>query len=233
MKRFWSQAAAVPLPDGYGVQLDGKPLRLPSGPPLLVPAAPLAEAIASEWQQAGVATGAMEYRDVPLTQLAGTAQLRIVPDPAPTAAAIAAYGETDLLCYRAPAPPALLARQVAAWDPWLAWARSHLGAALTATTAIAHVPQHRLAIDALTRATLAQGPWALAGLGIIVPALGSLVLGLAVADGALAPHEAHAISLTDETFQAKIWGEDASAAARRQQIDAEIADAARFIELVR
>ncbi len=233
MKRFWSQTEVVAQPDGFGVTLDGKTLRLPPGPPLVAPTQDLAVAIAGEWQRAGRETGTMEYSDVPLTRLAGTAQLRIVPDPAPSAAAIAAYGETDLLCYRAPTPAALTERQAAAWDPWLVWARERLGAALMATTEIKHLPQHPLAIEALTRATVAEGPWVLAGLGIIVPALGSLVLGLAVAHGALAAHAAHALSLTDEMFQTQLWGEDAAAAARRQQIDADIADAARFIELVR
>lgn len=233
MKRFWSQTTVAPQEGGFGVRLDGKPVRLPSGPPLCVPSAGLANAIAAEWQQAGLATGTMEYRDVPLTRLAGTAQLRIAPDPAPTAAAIAVYGETDLLCYRAPTPPALAEWQARAWDPWLAWARAQLGAALVVTTGIVHQPQHPLALEALRRATFAEDAWVLAGLGIIVPALGSLVLGLAVAHGAVAAHEAHALSLTDELYQEQLWGEDASAKARRLHIDADIADAARLIELVR
>ena len=47
----------------------------------------------------------MSFKDTPLTRLAGTALERIAPDPAPTVDAIARYGETDLLCYRAETPP--------------------------------------------------------------------------------------------------------------------------------
>ncbi len=233
MKRFWKETRVVARPDGHGVLLDGKPLRLPDGPALCVPAEALAAAIAAEWQQAGAATGEMDYADVPLTRLAGTAQVRIAPDPAPTAAAIAAYGESDLLCYRAEAPVALVARQEAGWQPWLDWARTELGVALTVTSGVMHVRQHPAALAALHRAVERQEAWTLAGLGLMVPALGSVVLGLAVAHGVLAAAEAYALSRIDETFQAEIWGEDAEAVQRQAHIQADIMDAARLMELVR
>ncbi len=233
MKRFWDQAAVAVEAGGYGVVLDGKPVRVPNGPPLLVPTAPLAQAVADEWQAAGAETRQMHYRDVPLTRLAGTAQLRIVPDAGPTAAAIAAYGESDLLCYRADHPLALADRQHAAWQPWLDWSRTELGAALTITTGVIHVRQHPAALAALRAAVDGQSPWALAGLGIIVPALGSLVLGLAVARGALPADEATALSMVDDSFQAASWGEDAEAAARQAHIADDIAHAARFVALCR
>ncbi len=233
MKRFWKEAQVAAGPEGHGVLLDGKPLRLPDGLALCVPAAALAAAIAAEWQQAGAATGAMSYADVPLTRLAGTAQVRIAPDPAPSAAAIAAYGESDLLCYRAEAPPALVARQAEGWQPWLDWARTELGVALTVTSGVMHVPQHPAALAALHRAVQRQGAWTLAGLGLMVPALGSVVLGLAVAQGVLAADKAFALCRIDETFQAEMWGEDAEAVKRQAQVQADIMDAARFMELVR
>ena len=51
----------------------------------------------------------MSFADTPLTRLAGTAQQRIAPDPAPTIDAIARYAESDLLCYRAETPEELVA----------------------------------------------------------------------------------------------------------------------------
>ena len=41
---------------------------------------------------------------------------------------IAAYGETDLLCYRAERPAELAQRQAAAWDPLLDWVAERHGA---------------------------------------------------------------------------------------------------------
>ncbi len=233
MKRVWSEARAVQAAEGWTVLLDGKPLRLPDGPPLAVPQAALARAVAAEWQAAGTLTGEMDYTDVPLTRLAGTAQARIVPDPSPSAAAVAAYGETDLLCYRAATPPALVARQAMAWDPWLDWSRTELGAALTVATGVMHVRQHPAALAALRRALDAQGGWALAGLGILVPALGSLVLGLAVARRALAADAAVELSWLDESYEIEQWGTDDEQERRRTHVRQEAAEAARYMNLVR
>ena len=73
----------------------------------------------------------------------------------------------------------------------------------------------------------------LAGLGVAVPALGSLVLGLALADGALDAGMAHELASLDELFQAEQWGEDAEAVARRERIAEELALAERFMRLSR
>jgi chaperone required for assembly of F1-ATPase len=63
--------------------------------------------------------------------------------------------------------------------------------------------------------------------------LGSLVLGLALAEGQLDAGAAHALGCLDELFQAEAWGEDAAAVARRAAIAEEIDLAARFLQLTR
>ncbi len=168
---------------------------------------------------------------MPLTRIAGTAQERVAPDPASTIAALAAYGETDLLCYRAAAPEALAARQEALWQPWLAWAARVHDAHLLVTTGIGHIAQPPGALAALRAALASRSAFELAGLGILVPATGSLVLGLAVAEGALDAAQAHALAALDELFQVEKWGEDHDAAQRRLHVAADIAVAARFIRL--
>jgi chaperone required for assembly of F1-ATPase len=194
----------------------------------------LAQEVAMEWQRAGGGKGGeMSFADTPLTRLAGTAQGRIATDPWLTADAIARYGENDLLCYRAEAPEALVLRQEQAWQPWLDWAERRHGAKLRVATGIAPIRQHRASVAALRAAVGGLDLWALAALGVAVPALGSLVLGLALADQRLDPATAHALGALDELFQAEQWGEDAQAAARRQAIANDIAIAARMIALTR
>ena len=73
----------------------------------------------------------------------------------------------------------------------------------------------------------------LAALGVAVPALGSLVPGLALAEGRLEAATAHSLGCLDELFQAEAWGEDAEAAARRRAIADDIGLAARYLELTR
>jgi chaperone required for assembly of F1-ATPase len=234
MKRFWDRAAAEPADGGYTILLDGKPMHLPGGGVLHVTAEPLAEAIAEEWQAAGGTKGGeMSFADTPLTRLAGTAQQRIAPDPDPTIDAIARYAESDLLCYRAETPPALVERQAREWQPWLNWAAQHYDAPLRVSTGVAYVKQHRGAIAALRTAVGTLDVAALTALGIAVPALGSLVLGLALAEGRLDAATAHALGALDELFQAEAWGEDAEATARRANIAADIALAERFLRLTR
>jgi chaperone required for assembly of F1-ATPase len=238
VKRFWTDATQA-LADqydqtGYMILLDGKPMRLPGGVVLSIPSAGLAEAVAEEWQAAGGGKGGeFSAEDTPLTRLAGTAQTRIAPAPGPTVEALARYAASDLLCYRATGPDALVHRQARAWQPWLDWAALTYDAPLKVTAGVVHIPQSRHSLNALHVAVAAFDPLVLAGLGILVPALGSLILGLAVADGQLDAADAHRLGALDELFQAELWGQDNAAVQRRKMVAADIALAARFIALVR
>jgi chaperone required for assembly of F1-ATPase len=234
LKRFWDNASVRRTDAGHEILLDGRPMRLPGGTPLLVRPPRLADAIAQEWQAAGSAKGGeMSFADTPLTRLAGTAQERIAPDPAPTADAIARYGETDLLCYRADSPRELVQRQTQGWQPWLDWVALTYDAPLRVTSGIGPIRQHHDSISALRRVVGEMDSDVLAALGIAVPALGSLVLGLALAAGVLDAETAFALSALDELFQAEQWGEDAEAVARRASSAADVALAARYIDLTR
>jgi chaperone required for assembly of F1-ATPase len=231
MKRFWDRAEARAEGDAFAVLLDGRPVRLPGGTALRVGSGPLAEALAAEWDSAGGGKGAeVRWDELGLTRLVGTAIERIAPDPAPTVAALAAYAETDLLCYRAE-DPRLAERQARAWQPLLDWAALALDAPLRVTTGLMPVAQPAASVGAIRAALAARAPLVLAALGAAVPALGSVVLGLALAEGRLEAAEASRLSMLDETFQAELWGEDAEAAARRARIAEEVALAARLMAL--
>ncbi len=234
MKRFWDRAETAPTAQGWQVLLDGKPVRLPGGPPLLLPGHALARAVAAEWNTAGGAKGGeMSYADLPLTRLAGTAQERVAADPEAVILELARYGETDLLCYRAPFPDALARRQQAQWQPWLDWVARRHGARLRVTAGVSYVAQDPGALAVLAQALAAHDAPALAALGVAVPALGSLVLGLALADGALDPDMAARIAALDEFFQEEEWGPDTDAIARRDRVAGDIHLAGRFLALIR
>ena len=234
MKRFWDTATAEARGGVHRVMLDGKPLHIPGGAALQLAQPALAEAIAAEWQAAGGAKGGeMTLDDVPLTRLAGTAQDRVAPDPAPVADALARYAEADVLCYRAEHPLPLVVRQAREWQPWLDWLDTKHGARLQPTQGIASVKQDEAAIGVVRDLLLEQPAPVLAALGIAVPALGSVVLGLALAEGALGPQRAYELANLDELYQAEQWGADESAARRRAHLAEDVALAARFIELAR
>jgi chaperone required for assembly of F1-ATPase len=191
----------------------------------------LAEAIAEEWGKAGGTKGGeMRQEDVPLTRLLGAAQERIAPDPRPMVDGIARYGETDLLCYRAE-DHRLAARQAEAWQPVLEWAALTLDAPLGITQGLMPVPQAPTSLAALQAAVARHDAAGLAALGVAVPALGSLVLGLALSLGRLDAEEAHRLATLDELYQEEFWGSDDEAQARREDRLNEVRLAARFLAL--
>lgn len=233
MRRFWDTATVGRGDDGLVVLLDGKPMRIPGGSALMLHNERLADAIAAEWQAAGSNGGEMSMDDVPLTRLAGTAQDRVEPNRLAVAAGLAAYGESDLLCYRAERPQALVVRQAREWQPWLDWAERTHGVRLTPTEGIRHVAQDTASLHRVGRLYADMPAYALAALGIAVPAMGSAVLGLALDAGALPAEDAYRVSSLDELFQREQWGEDTEATARLAQVQADILLAERFLQLSR
>lgn len=237
MQRFWDQASLEAVEGGFTILLDGRAMRLPGrgqGVALRMPGLALGAAVANEWQAAGgERNGRFEMTALPLTRLAATAQDRIAPDPGAVIDALAAYGEDDLLCYRALPPSPLVLRQAEAWQPWLDWAAARFGSRLLTTAGIVHIDQPAAALVALRRALERHDAYILAGLGVAVPAIGSLVLGLALAAGALSAAEAHRLGQLDATFQAEFWGEDEEAALRACAIGRDVEEASLFMALAR
>ena len=229
MKRFWKEVATAADGDGWGVTLDGKPLRTPARKALRVPTASLAEAIAEEWRPAG---DKVEPRAMALTGLANAAIDQVAPDRASFAQELARYAEADLACYRAEGPRPLVEWQAREWDGLLAWARRRFDVDFTTTVGVIHVAQPPATVERLAHEVAALDAFRLAGLSPLVTIGGSLVAGLAVLEKALTADAAWAAVSVDETWQIEQWGADAEAeaalAARRRDFLA----AARFVELL-
>lgn len=226
MKRFWKEVTVEP---GNGIALDGKPVRTPGRAPLEVPTPRLAEAIAEEWRSAGET---IDPRAMPLTGLANAAIDRIAPDTAAFAAGLAAYGESDLLYYRAEGPPPLVERQRAAWDPLLAWARGRYDVHFETTAGVMHRAQPPATVARLHEAVAALDAFRLAGLSPLVTVSGSLVAALALLEGAADRETAWRAAQIDEDWQAEQWGEDELATRARDAHRADFDAGARFLSLL-
>jgi chaperone required for assembly of F1-ATPase len=229
MKRFYKEAKAVPANRGVVLLLDGRPANTPGRDLLALPTRPLAEAIAEEWNSQNEE---IDPQAMPLTGLANAAIDRVEPDPAAFAATLAAYGGTDLLCYRAEAPRALVLRQEALWDPLLAWARRRFDVEFATACGVIPRAQPEATVARLAAAVAAHDPFRLAALAPLVTISGSLLIALALAEGEIGLEEAWAAATLDETWQAEQWGADPLAAAaveaRRREFDA----AYRFLTLL-
>ena len=226
MKRFWSDVSVVAVDDGYGVTLDGRPLKTPARVPLAVPARALAEAIAEEWQASGET---IDPRAMPITGLANAAVDRA---DGQLVAGITRYAESDHLCYRAADPAPLVALQVKAWDPLLAWARLRYEVEFATCDGIIHVAQPSETIARLSDAVTGLDRFRLAALSPLVTIGGSLVAGLAVLEKEVAPEAIwDAVSL-DERWQLDQWGSDEEAEAMLDAKRRDFLSAARFLELI-
>ena len=221
MKRFYKIAEAVPSAGGVAILLDGRPVKTPGRHPLFVPTEELAEAIAAEWNAQG---DTIDPRSMPLTGLANAAIDRVAPDPAAFAATLAEYGESDLLCYRADGPRSLIERQSRLWDPLLDWARTRFAIEIETTAGVMHRRQPPETVERLRLAVAARSAFQLAGLAPLVTIAGSLIIALALAEGAIGLETAWDAAMLDEAWQAEQWGADPLAAAslenRRREFEA-------------
>jgi len=226
MKRFWKEARA----EAGDVLLDGRSVRTPKRNLLTLPTPALADAVAAEWNAVGEE---LDPHLLPLTGLANAAIDIVAPDRLAFGEALAKYGETDLLAYRAESPPELVARQAAEWDELLTWVQHRYDVHVEVTAGVMHRPQPAATIARLRDATIALEAFELAALSPLVTIGGSLIAGLALVERAFDPDMLWAAVNLDELWQEELWGADELAEkareARRRDWDA----AVRFLQLLR
>lgn len=225
MKRFYKD---VSIADG-AILLDGRQIRTPARAPLAVSYPALAEGIAGEWRAQGET---IDPRTMPLTGLANAAIDIVAPAPEAFIKPLAAYAETDLLCYRADDPPELIEAQGKAWDPLLDWARGRYDVHFAVTAGIVHVAQPPATVPRLAEALAARDAFALLPMSPLVTIGGSLVIALALAEGEIGADDAFDAAHLDELWQAGRWGEDEQATAAREARRADFLAAARFLSLL-
>jgi len=226
MKRLYKAARAAAR---GAIEIDGKPARTPGRQPLVLPNQPLAEAVAEEWNAQGEE---IDARTMPLTGLANAAIDRIAPDEEMFARGLAIYGESDLLCYRAESPPPLVERQARAWDPILQWARRRYDVDFEVVSGIMHRHQPQATVDLLAQAVHARSAFELAGLSPLVTISGSLVVALALAEGAIDVDSAWQAATVDEKWQTDQWGEDDEGARALAARKRDFAAGCRFLSLL-
>jgi chaperone required for assembly of F1-ATPase len=210
-KRFYAKAGIVQSPDGFAITLDGKPVRTPSGRALAAPVAGIAEAIAAEWD---AQREIIDPLTMPLTRFANSVVDAVVDRVGLVADDVAKYFGSDLLCYRAGHPEALVAREAQLWDPVLFWAADVLGVHFILGEGIVHVRQPDSAMAA-ARAALPDDPWSIAAVHVITTLTGSALLALALLRGAIGQDQMWTAAHVDEDWNIDQWGVDEEVAARR------------------
>ncbi len=230
LKRFYKEVHVRRDGAVYRITLDQHVLRTPAKEDLALPSAALAEALAEEWRAQETR---IDPKHMPLMTLVSTALDHIAPNRAQIIAETADFGGHDLLCYWAGEDqPELLRRQRDTWQPILDWLEQDLGAHLAVTQGVVSQAQPPASLAALREAVESIDDLGLTALTALTRAAGSLALALAVARGRLTAADACDAALLDEAYQAELWGEDAEAAQRRSDLKADMAMAARLLDLL-
>lgn len=212
-KRFYKTVAVEAGEGGWLVQLDGKPIRTPAQALIVLPSETAANLVANEFRaQADV----VNLATMPAYRLVNTVIDGVALDPQAVIEDIMRFASTDMTCYRADSPEALVVLQASAWDPVLDWAQERLGARFMLSEGVMHVEQPREAIAAVgLHLRHDADPFRLAPLHVITSISGSALIALALEAGTLSFDEAWAAAHVDEDWNVNHWGEDEEAAARR------------------
>lgn len=228
-KRFYEEATSRAADDGFIIELDGRPIKTPARAALTVPTAALGNVIAEEWN-------AQERHIVPetmlVTKLANTALDRVVPRKDEVVDEIAAFGGSDLVCYRADEPESLVTFQSEKWDPLLDWLDGRYQVRLELASGVIFKEQPPEALARLGDIVAVRAVFELAGLHQVVSLCGSLVLGLALLDSHINADQAHDLAHLDEAWQAERWGWDDEAQARLEGRRKMLNATAKYLELL-
>ncbi len=225
-KRFWADVTIEPKADGFTISLDRRSVRTPAKAPMIIPTLMLAKYVAAEWD---AQSEIIVPSSMPFTRTANAAIDKVAPHRREVADNVAAYGDSDLLCYRAESPAGLVLRQAAAWDPLLDWAAQDLQVRLSLRTGVVHCAQEPGQLARLSQFVHALSDFELAAVYDLVSLSGSLIIGLSVARNARTDAELWAASRIDEVWQQEQWGEDAEAIEQERQKRKAFLDAADFL----
>ena len=217
-RRFYKEVTVGQADGGWTVLLDGRTLRTPKAQRMVLPNRALAQQVADEWAAQGET---VELADMQATRLANTAIETIGGAREVVADQVAQYAASDLLCYFAEDPQALVDRQTARWGPVLARAEAEEQLRFVRASGIVHRDQPADTLERVRQIAQGLDHFGLAGFAFATSLFGSAVLGVALLRGWLSGDEAFDLSRLDEAFQEEKWGVDAEAAERTARLRGE------------
>lgn len=229
-RRFYKAVETSEADGGWGVKLDGRTLRTPGGKPLVLPTRAAAEQVAGEWAAQGET---IEMAGMHATRLANTALDALAGRREDVADQMAQYAGSDLVCYFAEEPAALIQRQTEGWGPVLDRAEAEEGLRFVRAAGIIHQAQPPETLACVRQMALSLNDFQLAGYAFGAALFGSTVLALGLMRGWLTADQAFDLSRLDEAFQEEQWGIDDEAAERTTRLRGEARMLGRWLEALR
>lgn len=229
MRRFYKEVGLEQNGDNQAILLDGKPVKTPSRRPLALPNENLAIAVKAEWEAQGEK---IDPASMVMTGFANAAIDRVADERDVFVQNIAAYGETDLFCYRADSPDPLIERQMAEWQPWLDWAHKKYDAPLICVAGIMHKEQPLQSLKNMRTPVEAMSDYQLSAMAKMTHISGSLVASLAIFEGDASVDDIWPALCLDELWQEEQWGADSFAEKHRNDRYADFSAAVNFLKLL-
>lgn len=228
-RRFYEKVSVAEADSGFIVRLDAHELKTPAKKPLILPTLELAQNVADEWQAQDTE---IDSYAMPTMRLVSTALDRVAEVPDETAKAFAAYGMSDLLCYRAENPDRLVKKQADAWDPLLDWVQIRFDISFEVTQSVVPVSQP---VDNEARLIAIAGDdvFRLTGLAHMAAILGSAILAIAVDEAHIDAGKAYELAFLDDLYQIDEWGADAEAVDRLDKIALDIRHASGYLSALK
>lgn len=228
-RRFYEEVNVNEVNGGFIVRLDAHELKTPAKKPLVLPTAALAQHVAAEWR--AQETDIDSY-SMPTMRLVSTALDRVAEVPTETAQAFAAYGMSDLLCYRAENPDKLVKKQADAWDPILDWAKNRFDMSFEVTQGILPINQPA-DNEARLLAIAGDDVFRLTGLAHMAAILGSAILAIAADEAHIDAQQAYQLAYLDDLYQIDEWGSDEEAVDRLDKIALDIRHASSYLSALK
>ena len=209
---------------------NGRLLMTPAGNPYCLKCRPLAEAVCAEWQAQGEK---IDTKTMPLSQLLATTLDVVSKDRGKIIEGLLAYTTSELLCHRAEYPDDLVKKQQDTWQPILDWCKGGFGVDFSLGCGVMPIRQQKETIDTLKVALDSFDLFILAALSVAVDNSGSLILGLALAEGYMTAEEVFKAAELEVDHQAEKWGKDPVTKARQDSILADLKACERCFAMLR
>lgn len=214
----------------FEVHRNGRLLMTPAGNPYRLRSEAMARAVCLEWTAQGEK---VDPKTMPISQLVATTLDVVSKERPKVSERIIAYTSSELLCHRAEHPEDLARKQHEVWQPIIDWCKGGFGVDFSLGGGVMPVRQQKETIETLKMALKSFDDYLLTGLSVAVDNAGSLILGLALAEGHLSAEEVFKAAELDVEYQARTWGKDPVTQARQNEVMAELKACERWFAMLR
>lgn len=190
-------------PKKYIVTVDGKPVKTPKRHILSTPSKAFSIAVAAEWD---AQKGRIRPSSMPLTGLA-CAALDVIPEfGLKMQSSILRFIDTDTACIRPDTPRELVSAQNDSLDPVIEHVKKQSGCEVNVVRGTLAAPQGEGLNKWMKKVVEGLDDWSLVAMDSATSSSKSVLVAVALRDGAVSAEDALKAARSEEMWQSKVWG---------------------------